>query len=140
MNAVGIDVSKGKSTVAVIRAYGEVVKPPFDVAHTRKGLDELANLILSLDGETRVVLEYTGKYSDPVANALCEAGIFVCAVNAKLIHDYGGETIRRVKTDKADALKIAGYCLDKWGRLSRYTPETESRKTLKVSTGSSVNT
>ena len=25
MNAVGIDVSKGKSKVAVIRAYGEVV-------------------------------------------------------------------------------------------------------------------
>jgi hypothetical protein len=28
MNAVGIDVSKGKSTVAVLRAYGEVVASP----------------------------------------------------------------------------------------------------------------
>ena len=34
MNAVGIDVSKGKSTIAVIRPFGEVVKTPFDVAHT----------------------------------------------------------------------------------------------------------
>jgi transposase len=132
MNAVGIDVSKGKSTIAVIRPFGEVVKAPFDVAHTVKELGELSDFILSLEGEARVVIEHTGKYSEPIANALCEAGIFVCMVNAKLIHDYGGETIRRVKTDKADALKIAGYCLDKWVKLAQYTPEDELRKTLKT--------
>ena len=33
MNAVGIDVSKGKSTVAILRPFGEVVHLPFDVAH-----------------------------------------------------------------------------------------------------------
>jgi transposase len=131
MNAVGIDVSKGKSTVAVIRPFGKVVRAPFDVTHTAKELAELADFIHSLDGEARVVIEYTGKYAEPVANALCDAGIFVCMVNAKLIHDYGGETIRRVKTDKVDALKIAGYCLDKWVKLARYTPEDELRKTLK---------
>lgn len=132
MNAIGIDVSKGKSTVAVIRPFGEVVKAPFYVAHTVRGLAELADFILSLDGESRAVIEYTGKYAEPVANALCNAGIFVCMVNAKLVHDYGGETIRRVKTDNVDALKIAGYCLDKWGRLTRYTPECELRRTLKT--------
>ena len=31
MNAIGIDVSKGKSTVAVLRPYGEVVVSLFDV-------------------------------------------------------------------------------------------------------------
>jgi transposase len=132
MNAVGIDVSKGRSTVAVVRPFGEVVKPPFDVEHTASGLVELADFILSLDGESRVVLENTGKYSEPVARFLSDAGVFVCMVNAKLIHDYGGDTIRRVKTDKVDALKIAGYCLDKWPRLSRYTTQDETRKTLKV--------
>jgi transposase len=132
MNAVGIDVSKGRSTVAVVRPFGEVVKPPFDVEHTASGLAKLADFITSLDGESRVVLENTGKYSEPIARFLSDAGIFVCMVNAKLIHDYGGDTIRRVKTDKVDALKIAGYCLDKWTRLSRYTTEDETRKTLKV--------
>lgn len=132
MNAIGIDVSKGKSTVAVIRAYGEIVRMPFDVAHTLKELDNLADFILSLEGESKVVMEHTGKYSDPIANTLCEAGIFVCMVNAKLIHDYGGDTIRRVKTDKVDSLKIAGYCLEKWTKLAGYTPEDELRKTLKV--------
>lgn len=31
MNAVGIDVSKGKSTVAVLRPFGEVAASPFNV-------------------------------------------------------------------------------------------------------------
>jgi transposase len=132
MNAVGIDVPKGISTVAVARAYGEIVKMPFDVAHTADELDRLAKLILSIDGETRIVMENTGRYHEPIADALCRAGIFVCVVNSKLTHDYGGETIRYAKTDKIDSLKIAGYCLDKWTKLKRYEPEDESRKTLKI--------
>ena len=38
MNAVGIDVSKGKSTVAVLRPFGEVVASPFDVIHNDNDL------------------------------------------------------------------------------------------------------
>ena len=132
MNAIGIDVSKGKSTVAVIRPFGEIVKKPFDVEHTSKDLNDLADFILSLEGESRVVLEHTGKYSAPIAESLCKAGIFVSAVNAKLIYNYGNDTIRRDKTDKVDALKIASYCLDKWAKLSPYTPEDELRRILKT--------
>ena len=132
MNAVGIDVSKGTSTVAVMRQFGEIVRMPFDIKHTTKELAELANFILSLDGETRVVMENTGRYFEPVAYALGEAGIFVCVLNAQLIHDYGGDTIRRDKNDNIDSLKIAGYCLDKWVKLKQYVPEDELRKTLKV--------
>jgi len=132
MNAVGIDVSKGRSTIAVIRPFGEIVRSPFDINHTPRELTELANFIMSLDGESRVVLEHTGKYSDPVIKVLSEADVFVCPVNAKLIHDYGGDTIRRAKTDKIDSLKIAGFCLDKWSKLERYSPADELRKTLKT--------
>lgn len=38
MNAVGIDVSKGKSTVAVLRPFGEVAVSPFDVIHNDSDL------------------------------------------------------------------------------------------------------
>ena len=31
MNAVGIDVSKGKSMVSVLRPFGELVAKPFEV-------------------------------------------------------------------------------------------------------------
>lgn len=38
MNAVGIDVSKGKSTVTVLRPFGEVVASPFAVIHNDSDL------------------------------------------------------------------------------------------------------
>ena len=132
MNAVGIDVSKGKSMIAVMRPFGEVVAKPFEVHHTASELKELADYLKSLDGEVRVVLEYTGRYYQPIARYLHNAGIFVSAVHAKLIHDYGNNTIRKVKTDKADAVKIANYALDRWMSLKRYTPEDDTRLLLKT--------
>ena len=56
MNSVGIDVSKGKSTIAVMRPLGEIVLSPFDVSHTSGELSALTNQLKSLDGETRVVM------------------------------------------------------------------------------------
>ena len=38
MNAVGIDVSKGKSMVAILRPYGEIISKPFEVKHTVSGI------------------------------------------------------------------------------------------------------
>ena len=70
MNAVGIDVSKGKSTIAVMRPFGEVVASPYDVGHTESELKELARFLKSLPGETRVLMEYTGRYYEPIARYL----------------------------------------------------------------------
>ena len=89
MNSVGIDISKGRSTVAVMRPFGEVVTSPFEVRHTDSELSELAKQLKSLDGETRVVMEATGNYHAPVAKLLHDAGLYVSVVNAKLVHDYG---------------------------------------------------
>ena len=132
MNAVGIDVSKGKSMIAIMRPFGEIVASPFEVTHTDSELSELAKTLTSLHGETKVVLEYTGNYYQPIAYALHEAGLFVSAVHAKLIHDYGNNTIRRVKTDKADAIKIANYGLSNWLELPEYIPEDDIRRMLKA--------
>lgn len=61
MNAVGIDVSNGKSMVAIVRPFGELVVRPYEVRHTSSELSELASALKSLEGETRVVLEHTGR-------------------------------------------------------------------------------
>ena len=63
-------------------------------------LSELAGLLKSLDGETRVVMESTGNYHAPVAWLLHDAGLYVSVVNAMLVHDYGNNSLRRAKTDK----------------------------------------
>ena len=131
-NVAGIDVSKGKSMVSVLRPFGEVVAKPFSVGHTGRELKELADYLKSLDGETRVVMEHTGRYYEPVARFLHEEGIFVSAVNPKLIKDYGNNTLRKVKTDRADARKIARYGLDNWVELRQYTPMDTIRMQLKT--------
>lgn len=132
MNAVGIDISKGKSTVAVLRPFGEVVASPFDVIHNDSDLKQLVKLIKKLPGESKVVMEYTGTYFEPIAQFLHNNGIFVSVVNALLIHDYGGNSLRKVKTNKKDALKLASYTLDRWTELEEYIPADEQRKTLKM--------
>ena len=132
MNAVGIDVSKGKSTVAIMRPFGEVVAEPFEVSHTDTELRKLACFLEKLPGETRIVMEYTGSYWQPIAKVLHDAGFFVSAVNALLIYKYGNNSIRKGKTDKLDAVKIANYCLDRWTDLERYSPTDQIRQTLKT--------
>ena len=131
MNSVGIDISKGRSTVAAMRHFGEVVISPFEVCHTDSELSELARRLKSLNGETRVVMEATGNYHLPVAQALHDAGLYVSVVNAKLVHGYGNNELRRVKTDRKDAVKLANYGLDRWLSLPRYIPEENTRLLLK---------
>ena len=132
MNSVGIDVSKGKSMIAVMRPFGEVVCSPFEVSHTSSELSKLTKLLKSLDGETRVVMEATGNYHLPIAVTLHKAGIYVSVVNAMLVHDYGNNTLRRAKTDKKDAVKLANYGLDRWLNLPKFSPEEEIRMQLKT--------
>jgi len=50
MNAVGIDVSKGKSMMAAMRPMGEVVLRPKEYPHTEVGLEQMALAILGLGG------------------------------------------------------------------------------------------
>ena len=131
MNAVGIDVSKGKSMIAVMRPFGEVVRSPFEVHHTDSELSELARFLKSLDGETRVVMEYTGNYHAPIAWVLHNAGLYVCVVNPILVHGYGNNSLRRAKTDKRDAIKLSNYAIDRWLSLPQYFPEGDTRMMLK---------
>ena len=132
MNAVGIDVSKGKSMVAILRPYGEIVSKPFEVKHTVSGIRSLIKQIRSIDGESRIVMEHTGRYYEPLVRALSQANLFVSAVNPKLIKDFSDNSLRKVKSDRADALKIARYTLDSWTELRQYSLMDEIRNQLKT--------
>lgn len=70
MNAVGIDVSKGKSMVAALRPMSEVALLTKEYIHTEVGLEQMAYAIIALGEDTRVVMEATGRYHEPVAAAL----------------------------------------------------------------------
>ncbi len=133
MFAVGVDVSNGRSTVAVLGAKRKVVMRPFEVPHTSDGFAKLAERLRALNGEIRIVMEHTGRYYESFAMSMYRAGFFVSAVNPLAIKDYReGISIRKVKTDKADALKIAQFAIDKWEILPQYTPMDTIRYDLKT--------
>ena len=67
MNSVGIDISNGKSMVAIMRPFGEIVSAPFEIKHTNS------------------------------------------AINPKLIKDFDNDSLRKVKSNKADAVKIVRF-------------------------------
>ncbi len=120
MISVGIDVSKGKSTICMLKPYGELIKKPFEVEHTENELEDLVRLLLSFDTEIRVVLETTGIYHIPVLNYLQENQIFVAVINPYEMKKYSYRGLRRIKTDKHDSITIANFGIDNWFHLKNY--------------------
>ena len=59
MNAVDINVSKNKSTIAILCPFGEIDAKPFDVKHTSSDITYLIRQMKSLNGDTRIVMERT---------------------------------------------------------------------------------
>ena len=132
MISVGIDVSKGKSTVCVMKPGGEVLEPPFELLHTMEGILSLVRLIGTYTEEVRVVLEDTGHYHWPVVTLLVENGIFVCTVNALRMKKYCAQSIRKAKTDRIDSTRIASYGLTYWSELLPVKPTEDTYRELKL--------
>ena len=88
MISVGIDISKDKSMVCILKPYGELLKGSFEINHTENDLIKLVNMIKEYDEEVKVVLEATGHYHLPVLNYLKEHNIFVSVVNPLIMRKY----------------------------------------------------
>jgi len=130
MIAIGIDVSKGRSTVAAVSENKKIVQKPFDITHNKTGLADLVSFVRKFE-DARVVMEHTGVYYQCVAETLVNAGISVSAVNPVLINQYGDNTLRKVSTDRTASLKIARYALDNRGELRDYSTLDTVRGNLK---------
>ena len=132
MISVGVDVSKGKSTVCILKPYGEIVCSPFEIQHVEKDLEDLDSLLKKLTGEIRVVMEATGIYHLPVLTFLQEKGYFVSVINPFAMKKYVKDnSIRGAKTDKLDSIMIANYGIDKWFKLQKHEGDEETYVELK---------
>ena len=132
MISVGIDVSKGKSTVFICKPYGEILSSPFEVKHTEKGLSELATMLKLFDEETKVVMESTGNYHYPILLYLLKQGIFVSVINSLAMHKYVNYSLRSAKTDKIDSMKIANYGIEHWYDLKKYQIQDDNYYQLQL--------
>ena len=132
MISVGIDVSKDKSTVCMLRPYGEVVESPYNIDHTEQALNTLIERIKSFDEDVKVVLEATGGYHQVVVAKLLTSNIFTVVVNPYIMKKYCAATLRKAKTDKIDSIRIANYGIDHWFSMTAYFPPDEIYKELKL--------
>ncbi len=106
---LGIDVSKAKLAVALLRPGQGVQEAAFD--NTPRGFKKLAKWLRKRKaGQVHVCLEATGLYGDGVACFLHEAGHTVSVVNPARISAYAKSQLQRNKTDQLDAALIADFC------------------------------
>jgi len=131
MIAVGIDVSKSKSMVAVLDSYGTVLASPYTVKHTITDMSALAAYLKGFDEPVTILMEYTGHYHYPVLKKLQDEGLPVCIVNPYQMKKYGDVEIHKAKTDKKDALRIAAYALEKSYKLTPYSSMEQRYEDLK---------
>ncbi len=132
MISVGIDISKDKSMVCMLRPYGEVVEAPYSIDHTEQVLNSLIERIKSFDEDVKVVLEATGGYHQVVVAKLLSAGIFTVVVNPYIMKKYCAAALRKAKTDKIDSVRIANYGIDHWFSMTAYCPPDEVYEELKL--------
>ena len=115
---MGIDISKGKSTVSILSIEGEIIKEPFEINHDYEGLSILEEKVKDIPKEDlKIVMEETGTYHLPIMGYLLDKGYFVIAENALKIKKYLDRDLRKAKTDRKDSLKLAEYCCDNWYKL-----------------------
>lgn len=132
MISVGIDVSKEKSTVCILKPYGEILSSPFEILHTEKELSELIRMLKRFDEGLRVVMEATGVYHLPVLSYLKENGLYVSVINPFIMKEYRCRGLRRGKTDRLDAVAIANYGIDNWYHLKNYEFSDGTYEELKL--------
>ena len=56
--------------------FREIVSAPFEIKHTASDINSLVELINSVEGESRIVMEHTGRYYEVLAHQLSEANLF----------------------------------------------------------------
>ena len=131
MIAVGIDVSKSKSMVAVLDSYGTVLASPYTVNHDATDMNALVAYLKGFDEPVTILMEYTGHYHYPVLKKLQDEGLPVCIINPYQMKKYGDVEIHKAKTDKKDALRIATYALEKAYKLTPYSSMEQKYEDLK---------
>jgi len=131
MISVGIDISKGKSTVAILNSDCSIRAKPFDMKHNQTEMNALVKYLIDQDEEITILMEYTGHYHYPVLKKLQDEGFQVCLVNPYQMKKFGDVEIHKTKTDKKDAIRIATFAIEKSYLLKPYNPLDQKYDDLK---------
>ena len=108
---VGIDVAKEQLVIAV-----HPTQACWETTNDQKAYRSIVRRLLALR-PTGIIVEATGRYHQPLARALAEAGLPVVVVNPRQVRQFAGASGRLAKTDAIDA-----YVLARFGEAFRPVP------------------
>ena len=115
MFAIVVNVSNARNTVAVLQSKTKAAIKPFEVQNTAEGFATLTGELNALDGEARDLMGHNGMYYESFAMSMHPPRFFVSVIHLLIIKIYqGGVSVRKVKTYKADAVKITRFTLVNW--------------------------
>ena len=129
--AVGIDISKNKSTIAILNSDCSIRDKPFNMNHNQTEMNALVEYLKNLSEPLIILMEYTGHYHYPVLKKLQDEGFQVCLVNPYQMKKFGEVEIHTSKTDKKDAIRISTFALEKSYMLKPYSPLDQKYEDLK---------
>ena len=113
----GIDVAKRKHAIALLDENGQPVQRAFTIENTRAGFDQLLQALAALNGPVLIGLEATGHYWWALYDDLTQHEHRVVVLNALQVHAFRKSGVRKVKSDRTDAVWIAEFL-----RFSRPEP------------------
>ena len=105
----GIDVAKRKHAIALLNEPGQLMQRPFTIENTRAGFDQLRQILAALDGPVLIGLEATGHYWWALYDELTQQAYPVVVLNALQVHAFRQSGVRKVKSDRTDAVWIAEF-------------------------------
>lgn len=111
---IGIDVAKDTLEVALLQNGQWLVRSK--LPNTAAGHNTLLELAQPYE-HVHVVLEATGSYHACLVRALVKAELLLSVVNPLVIRRFAQMKLRRLKTDRSDAMLIAQYGLEQNPRL-----------------------
>jgi transposase len=113
----GIDIAKRKHAIARANDQGQLTQRPFTIENTRAGFDQLLQVLAALDGPVLIGLEATGHYWWALYDDLTQHAYPVVVLNALQVHAFRKSGLRKVKSDRTDAVWISEFL-----RFSRPEP------------------
>lgn len=108
---VGIDVAKKFCYYAAVSSDCTTFLKPFKALNTKQGLlfvlGEIKKVEEALSSKPVIALESTGHYSQRIVHFFLKQGFEVYHINPLISHSIKNSVVRKVKTDRVDALELA---------------------------------
>lgn len=108
---VGIDVSSKTSVVTILSPKGDIYGKKLTITNNLIGFKKLKNILddihTTFSIKPNIFMESTGLYHILIYNYFSKCGFNCYVINPIKTKNFSKQSIRKVKTDKIDSLRIA---------------------------------